>query len=167
MTGTNLELIAYLSTHPEGKWDLEPHKEKRSLSANSIYWMMVNQMAKALMISNPRMHNQLLRKYGSHQVISGEEVWIALPDTKETENAVEEDESNHFQPTMKRTGSKRWYLLLKPSHEFNTAEMSRLIEGTADEIRQMGLVPPMDRDIQKALENYERTHNDRTVKGKD
>ena len=167
MTGTNLEIIAYLSTHPEQIWDCEPHKEKRSLSANSIYWMMVHQMAKALMISNPRMHNQLLRKYGSHQVIGGEEVWIALPDTKETENAVEEDEFNHFQPTTKRTGSKRWYLLLKPSHEFDTAEMSRLIEGTADEIRQMGLVPPMDRDIQKALENYERNHNDRTVKGKD
>lgn len=158
MEGNNMELIAYLSTQPEGRWTLEPYKEKRSLSANALYFSMVTQMAKALQISNHRMHNQLLRKYGTQQLIDNEQVWIALPDTHETEEAVEEDEYNHFQPTMRKTGSKRWYVLLKPSHEFDTVEMSRLIDGTADEMRQMGLVPPMDEQIHKALENYERTH---------
>ena len=158
MEGNNMELIAYLSTQPEGRWTLEPYKEKRSLSANALYFSMVTQMAKALQISNHRMHNQLLRKYGTQQLIDNEQVWIALPDTHETEEAVEEDEYNHFQPTMRKTGSKRWYVLLKPSHEFDTVEMSRLIDGTAEELRQIGLVPPMDEQIHKALENYERTH---------
>lgn len=83
-------------------------------------------------------------------------MWVALPDNDETLKTVEEDEYNHFQPTMKKTGSKRWYILLKPSHEFDKAEMSRLIDGAADELRQMGLVPPMDEDIQRALERYEK-----------
>lgn len=155
---SNLEAIAFLSTQPEGTWDIVPHKEKRSLNANALYRMMVTQMAKALQISNPRMHNQLLRKYGTQQLIDGEQVWVALPDTKETEEEVEEDEYNHFQPTMRKTGTKRWYLLLKPSHEFDVAEMSRLIDGTADEMRHMGLVPPMDEAIEKAIQNYERNH---------
>lgn len=160
MTGTALECIAWLSIQKDGQFDVSIHKEKRSLNANALYWSMCNQLAKALMLSNPAMHNQLLRRYGSRKLIDNEEVWIALPDTKATERQIEEDEFNHFLPTMKRTGSKRWYILLKPSHEFDTAEMSRLIEGVADEMRQCGLVPPMDEQIQKALERYEKRRHE-------
>lgn len=156
MIGTNLECISYLSQQKDGKFEVKEYKEKRSLNANALYWKCVAEMAKALQLSNACMHNQLLRKYGSHKVIDGEEVYIALPDTKETERQIDEDEYNHFQPTSQRIKSKRWYLLLKPSHEFDTAEMSRLIEGTAEEMRQMGLIPPQDEVIQKAIERYEK-----------
>jgi hypothetical protein len=162
MIGTALECIAWLSTQKDGTFEVDFHKEKRSLSANALYFKMVREMAKYLHISNPRMHNQLLRKYGVHQLMDGEEVWVALPDTVETEDQVEEDEYNHFQPTLKKTGSKRWYILLKPSHEFDTAEMSRLIDGAADEMRNMGLFPPMDEDIKRAIENYEKRHKKET-----
>ena len=158
MIGTAMECIAWLSTQKEGMFEVETHKEKRSLNANALYHKMVGQMAKALHLSNASMHNLLLRKYGVHQLIENEEVYVALPDTPETEKKVEEDEETHFQPTNKRTGSRRWYVMLKPSHEFTTAEMSRLIDGTADEMRQMGLIPPMDEEIHKAIEYYERTH---------
>ena len=157
MIGTALECIAWLSTQKDGTFEVDFHKEKRSLNANALYHKMVGQMAKALQLSNASMHNLLLRKYGVHQLIENEEVYVALPDTPETEKKVEEDEETHFQPTNKRTGSRRWYVMLKPSHEFTTAEMSRLIDGTADEMRQMGLIPPMDEDIHKAIENYERS----------
>jgi len=162
MIGTALECIAWLSTQKDGTFEVDFHKEKRSLSANALYFKMVREMAKTLHISNPRMHNQLLRKYGVHQLMDGEEVWIALPDNVEVEDQVEEDEYNHFQPTLKKTGSKRWYILLKPSHEFDTAEMSRLIDGAADEMRNMGLFPPMDEDIKRAIENYEKRHKKET-----
>ena len=155
--GTIMECIAHLSTLKEGLYEIHEHKEKRTLSANALYWKCVSEMAKAMFISNACMHNQLLRKYGSHKVVDGEEVYVALPDTKETERQIDEDESNHFQPTNQRIKSKRWYILLKPSHEFDTAEMSRLIEGTADEMRQMGLVPPQDEIIQKSFERYEKS----------
>ena len=160
MVGTNLECISFLSQQKDGRYEVKEFKEKRSLSANSLYWKCVTEMAKALQLSNACMHNQLLRKYGSHKTVDNEEVWLALPDTKETERQVDEDEYNHFQPTMKKTGSRRWYILLKPSHEFDTAEMSRLIEGVADEMRQMGLVPPQDELIQKAIERYEKKGKD-------
>lgn len=156
MVGTNFECIAFLSQQKDGKYEVKEYKERRTLSANALYWKCVSEMAKSLHLSNACMHNQLLRKYGSHKVIDGEEVYIALPDTKETERQVDEDEYNHFQPTLQKIKSKRWYLLLKPSHEFDTAEMSRLIEGTADEMRHMGLIPPQDELIQKAIERYEK-----------
>ena len=158
MIGTTMECIAYLSTQSEGTFRVEPCKEKRSLNANALYFKMVGKMAAALRISTPAMHNQLLRKYGEAEVVDGEEVWVALPDTEETERKVDEDGEYHFLPTNKKTGSKRWYKMLKPSHEYDTAQMSRLIDGAAEEMRQMGLVPPMDEEIEKAIQAYERKH---------
>lgn len=158
MIGTTMECIAYLSTQSEGTFRVEPCKEKRSLNANALYFKMVGKMAAALRMSIPAMHNQLLRKYGEAEIIDGEEVWVALPDTEEAEKKADEDTENHLLPTNKKTGSRRWYKMLKPSHEFDTAQMSRLIDGTADEMRQMGLVPPMDEEIEKAIQAYERKH---------
>ena len=157
-TGTAMDCIAFLSVQKEGTFDIYPHEEKRSVSANALYRKCVGKMASVLGISNAKMHNLLLRKYGVTEEMDGDNVWIALPDTEEVERQIEEDEFNHFQPTMKKTGSKRWYLLLKPSHEFSVKEMSRLIDGTAEEMRQMGLVPPMDEEIEKAIQAYERKH---------
>ena len=155
--GTAKELIVYLlGQDPNTVFDLAIHKEKRSLSANALYWQMCTQMAKAIHITNQAMHNQLLRKYGSQMLIDNQEVWAALPDTDEAEAQVEQDKYNHLLPTSKKTGKRRWYKLLKPSHEFDTSEMSRLIDGAADEMRQMGLIPPMDEDIHKAIEQYEK-----------
>ena len=159
MIGTTIECIAYLSSQPERKYEVKPYHEKRSLSANALYWSCVNQLAKALCISNACMHNQLLRKYGPHLIIDGEEVFVALPDTEKAERQIEEDEINHFLPTRYKDKSKRWYVMLKPSHEFDAAEMSRLIEGVADEMRICGLVPPQDEIIQKAIEQYERKNH--------
>lgn len=160
MTGTALECIAFLSQQKiDARFDVEIHEEKRSINANALYRKMAGQMASAMNLSNACMHNQLLRKYGVLEEVGGDNVWIALPDTKEAERQVEEDEYNHFQPTMRKTGNMRWYLLIKPSHEYTVKEMSRLIDGTAEEMRQMGLIPPTDEVISKAIERYERTHH--------
>lgn len=154
--GTPLECISYLARLKDGIYEVKPYHPKRSLSANALYWQMVTKMASSLRISNSYMHNQLLRRYGVIEEIDGQEVWIAVPDTAEAEKRADEDEIYHLKPTPKIYKSKRWYLLLKPSHEFNSAEMSRLIDGTASEMREMGLVPPMDEDIQRAIERMEK-----------
>ena len=154
--GTILECIAFLSKQTEGEFEIKDYHPKRSISANALYWQMVTQMASSLRITNAYMHNQLLRRYGVIEEMDGQEVWIAVPDTAEAEKRADEDEIYHLKPTPKIYKSKRWYLLLKPSHEFNSAEMSRLIDGTASEMREMGLVPPMDEDIQRAIERMEK-----------
>lgn len=159
MIGTTLECIGFLSQQTEGRWEVTEYHEKRSLNANALYWQCVTQMAKAMRVSNAYMHNLLLQKYGVRQLIGGQEVWVALPDTPQAQRDTEEDANNHLEPTTMRTGSRRWYVMLKPSHEFDTSEMSRLIDGVSDEMRQCGLVPPQDEQIVKALEKYEKGKN--------
>lgn len=159
MTGSVIECIAWLSQQKEGTFEVNPFHEKRSLNANAMYFKMCGQMAKAINISTAHMHNLLLRKYGEVEIVDGQEVFFALPDTPEAEKQVEEDAVNHFLPTQQKIGSRRWYKLLKPSHEFDTVQMARLIDGAAEEMRQMGLTPPMDEQIQKAIELYDEKHN--------
>ena len=39
-------------------------RDKRSLDANSYYWVLLSRLAEAVGISKPRAHNLMLRKYG-------------------------------------------------------------------------------------------------------
>lgn len=158
MIGTTLECIGFLFQQTEGKWEVTEYHEKRSLNANALYWQCVTQLAKAMRVSNAYIHNRMLIKYGSHWLVDGQEVWVALPNTDKALHDAEEDTNTHLEPTDELTSSKkrRWYIMLKPSHEFDTSEMSRLIDGIAYEMRYAELVPPQDEQIAKALERYEK-----------
>lgn len=130
----------------DGLYDvtIKPHREKRSLDANAYYWALVGQLAKALNMSASRTHNILLRRFGALEEYDGQAVFIVLPDTVEAEEKAYESETFHVKPTVQvKLGndgkSYRTYLLLKGSHEYDTAEMSRLIDGVIDECKNVGI----------------------------
>lgn len=109
-----------------------------------MYWSVLGQIAKALNISNNRAHNLMLRRYGAVETIDGKTVKLVLPDTEEAAQRADEAESYHIKPTSQvKVGmdgiNYRTYLLLKGSHDMDTAEMTRLIDGVMDEAKQMGI----------------------------
>jgi hypothetical protein len=163
MNGTNLECISYLSQQPENRWTVEPFKEKRSLSANSLYWSCVTDIAKAEHKPTSMIHNELLRQCGFMKDYNGEYIRVLLPDTDEIENKTLVDMNNHLMPVRGDKGIKiigdrqyRWYMMLKHSADFDSKEMSILIDHTIEQMREYGLVPPTERDIQKALDRMEK-----------
>ena len=165
MEGNNMEIIAYLSTQPEGRWVLEPYKEKRSLSANSLYWACVTKLAAAMKEPNAFVHNLMLRRLGILELYDEQPARILLPDSEVADHQTMYDTDYHLYPVRgtsgvvnTKEGRMRWYMMLKHSSDFNTAEMSRLIDAISDEMRHTGIVPPQDEEIQRALDNYERTH---------
>ena len=124
--------------------DIKRHRKRRSLDQNDMYWGLLSKVAEAAKISKPRAHNLMLRRYGQLMTFDGEVARLVLPDTDETEDKIAEMEHNHYKPTSEvRPGKNgkmyRTYLLLKGSHEMDTAEMKRLIDGVMDEAKQMGL----------------------------
>lgn len=166
---TNLEAIAYLSTQPEGLWDITPHKTKRSLNQNSLYWMAVGIIAKALKKPNCYIHNLLLRRCEIYEQIDGKVVCVPLPDTDEAELWAEYHELYHYKPTLERftntNGTEwRWYKVLKGSKEYNMEEMARLIDIAIDQLESMGLMLPQDAATVKALEEHEKIKSERTHK---
>ena len=124
--------------------EIKRHRKRRSLDQNAMYWSILGQIAKALGISNSKAHNIMLRSYGQLERYGEQIVYVVLPDTEEAAEQADEAESYHIKPTSQvKVGmdgiNYRTYLLLKGSHDMDTAEMKRLIDGVMDEAKQMGL----------------------------
>ena len=121
--------------------EIKRYRKRRSLDQNAMYWSILGQLAKALRISDSRAHNLMLRRYGAVETIDGKTIKL---DTEEAAQRADEAESYHIKPTSQvKVGmdgiNYRTYLLLKGSHDMDTAEMKRLIDGVMDEAKQMGL----------------------------
>lgn len=128
----------------ELKLRLCKYSKKRSLNANSYYWALLSEMASINRISLNRQHNLLLRRYGQLEKIADNIVVVDIPDIAGNESIVDESETVHLKPTARVRRSKngteyRTYIMLRGSHTYDSREMSRLIEGTISEAKEMGI----------------------------
>lgn len=138
-------------------------KRHRSLDANAYYWQLVTKLADVFRTSKPAMHNILLRRYGQYEMIDGKAVYIVIPDTPQAEKKILEDEYVHLKPTSQvKTGKDglpyRTYMMLRGSHDYDTREMSVLIDGLVSECKEVDIetIPPDE--LRRLMERYERTH---------
>lgn len=114
--------------------EIKRYRRKRSLDANAYYWVLVTKLANALGETNQEMHNKALRQYGQPEIVDGREVLVYLPDTDEARYRADNASEYHLDPTSELSvepdGSIfRIYRLLRGSRTYNTAEMTRLING--------------------------------------
>ena len=138
---------------------LKPHREGRSRNANAYFYALVGKLADALNTSKAYIHNLMLRRYGQIQVVDGRPVWLILPDTDEVTEKLDEDETIHVCPTNEvKTGKDgriyRTYLLLKGSHEFDTKEMSVLIDGVVSECKAAGIETLPSSEIEEIKQKW-------------
>lgn len=135
--------------------EIKKHRERRSLDANAYYWLLVGKIGKATGESKNRIHNIMLDRYGELD---------AMPDGSLILFCIRDDIDYlefpylHLKPTQKTLskGSRiyRWYFQIKGSSEYNTAEMSRLIDGIISECREMEIetIPP--EELERMMEAY-------------
>ena len=162
MTGTAAQLVLMLAKIADADsriYDVIEHKEKRSLNQNSYYWKLLSQVADKLRMSKSCLHNNMLRHYGQRMMIDDKCVYVPIPDTDEAENTALESETVHLKPTSSITTGKdgvtyRYYVMLRGSHEYNTYEMSVLVEGIVQEARQLGIetLTPAELEDMRRLE---------------
>lgn len=137
---------------------LTKYREKRSLDANAYYWQLLSKLAEAEETSKPYMHNKMLRRYGQTAVLDGKTVFLVIPDTEEAENKALEAETFHIKPTSQVKEGKdgvmyRTYKMLKGSSEYDTYEMSKLIDGLVAECKENGIetLPPEELERMKTM----------------
>lgn len=142
--------------------EIKRHREKRSLDANAYYWLLVGKIRKATGDSNNRIHNMMLDRYGELE---------RMPDGSLIPFCIRDDIDHlefpypHLKPTQKTLskGDKlfRWYYQIKGSSEYNTAEMSHLIDGIVSECKEMGIetIPP--EELERMMEAYGKKYSDR------
>ena len=177
MTGPAKELVfllAKIADEDTKVYDIVDHKEKRSLSQNAYYHVLLGKVADKLRISKSRLHNDMLTHYGQRMLIDDKPVIIYVPDTEESENTALESDTVH----MKRTSSVltgndeivyRAWVMLRGSHEYNTKEMSILLDGLIQEAKQLDIetLTPSQiaemRQLEQAAEDRKNAQKDKST----
>lgn len=120
---------------------LVPWREKRSLNANAYFHKLCQMMADVLGTSLTEVKNQMIIDYGQLRFRADGEVEHSIkPDGYEFLR----DEVNHYMPTQKTQLLDngvvyRVYIEKRGSHTYDTKEMSRLIDGTVQEAKDLGI----------------------------
>jgi hypothetical protein len=172
MIGTALDIITALwkSKDSDTKYELKEYRKKRSKSQNAYYWSLLGEVARVTGIHSARIHNENLRHLGLVFKVGGELVITFLPDTEEGEQTALESEELHLQPTSQVKDGKRCrlraYKLLRGSSDFNTAEMSALVDLMIEEAKAQGIetMPPDELARIRQYEQQNEAHQ-HTSKG--
>lgn len=125
--------------------EIKKHSNRRSNNQNSMYWSILSQIAERLSVSNARMHNYMIQRYGVPLVFKERICETRLVDDDEIYNDVMEDLHTHLKPTsgieIGTDGTVfRIYHLMKGTSEMTVEEMKRMIDGLFDEARNLGIV---------------------------
>ena len=141
MTGTAAEIIQYLFDQDKTKrWDIKEHREKRSLDANAYFHVLCDKLRLKLGISMARCKNHLIADYGQIQYLPDGAPMIYK--TNAPEEYMAELETIHtkcVKVTEENGKEVFFYRLYRGSHEYDTKEMSQLIDGTVQECKAVGI----------------------------
>lgn len=112
------------------------HREKRSLNANAYFHLLAGKIAEANGTSLTHEKNAFIREYGQYEYIDGMIPTITVK--AEYEDRMLDLESVHVK-TVERPGDVVKMAFMRGSHTYNTAEMSRLIDGTVEAAKELGI----------------------------
>lgn len=143
--------------------EVKQFREKRSLDANAYYWQLLTQLSDALNVSKPFLHNRMLRQYGQLMIIDEQAVYTVLPDSEEAERTISNAETYHLKPTAQVKEGKggkmyRTYMMLRGSSDYDTKEMSVLINGLVEECKEAGIETMTPDELRRMFQNEEKHH---------
>lgn len=126
-------------------------KERRSMSANAYFHVLVNKLACAMQISNDECKKWLVRSYGTIAEMGGCPVMITLPKGADPEA---------FYPYYEKIyGDERTdtYQLFKQTHVLNTKEFHRLLDGTISECKEQGIETMSEDELRRLYAQADKT----------
>ena len=134
ITGTINQIMMQLlgaALEPTKQWvcEVREKRDKRSLNANGYYWQLVGQLSKWSGKSKIYIHNDMIEHYGQPELQDREPIYVMLLDSI---NYKELPYMHLAWTNNVRYGDSktyRAYKVMKGSHEYDTAEFSRLVDG--------------------------------------
>lgn len=132
--------------------EIKKYRSKRSLDANAMLWYCIGKMANALREDKWNIYLNLLRSYGQYTYIVVKEK--AVRKMKECWRECEEVGEIII------NGEKAIQLLCYyGSSTYDTKEFSILLDGTIQEMKNIGLQTPSSKEMRLALEKWENMKN--------
>lgn len=127
----------------------KPYRKKRSLNANDLMWKCIGEIAAALRADKWDIYLKMLKRYGkyTHICVKPKAVEAVRAQWRESEVVGE----------VKVNGQKAYQMLCYfGSSTYDTKEFSVLLDGIISEMKELGLELPMPKEMQRALELWEK-----------
>lgn len=184
MIGTGAEIIRYLTEpeqaeKPDIRYEITPHKGKRSRDANNYFWLLVHQIAKILKLSDLEVHDEFLSHHRNYYYNDdGSFDWKVSDQTPNKYGFIRERVKNDYNyyidsgMTVKLekedgrkckdkngkeiVGNVFWHI--KGTHQMNTAEMSRIISEVVAEAENHGIPTITPREMEKMMKQWGIKH---------
>ena len=131
MIGNAQAIITWLFEQDKKKiFEIKEKKKKRSLTANSYYWSLLNQLASVMRMDNQECHFLMLKRYGQYEVVS-----------------IRSDVSLHsyfkyYEEIGKgKVNGKEFthYKIYKGSSQMDSKEFAILLDGVISECEEVGI----------------------------
>ena len=124
---------------------IDKHREKRSLNANAYLWKLVTEIGNVLNKSKEEVYLQMLIDYGQSEMVSilseidvkGYFKYYKLAGT----SILNDKEFNH-------------YKIYKGSSEYDTKEMSILLNGVVQEAKNLGIKTKDDIELERLIKEW-------------
>lgn len=131
MIGNAQAIIAWLFEQDKQKiFEIKEKKKKRSLTANSYYWSLLNQLASVMRMDNQECHFLMLKRYGQYEVVSIRSD-VSLHDYFKYYEEIGKGKVNGKEFTH--------YKIYKGSSQMDSKEFAILLDGVRSECEEVGI----------------------------
>ncbi len=139
-----------LDTNKIYKFTAKENKKKRSLNANSFYWVLLQELAEKLNLPKEEIYRQHIRELGAF-------ISLHIQDNG-LEEFLEKWSSNGIGWVCEVDNSKidgcATVFAYYGSSTYDTKQMSRLIEQLIQDCHQLGILTPQDKEIERIIEEW-------------
>ena len=131
MEGTAEEIVKWLFSQDREKiFEIKEKKRRRSLNANAYAWLLIGKLADVLRISKDECYILMLKRYGQSEMVSV----VSEIDVRGYFKYYEE-----VGKTFLQGKNFTHYRVYKGSSEYDTREMSILVDGIVSEAKEVGI----------------------------
>ncbi|MBR2248704.1 MAG: hypothetical protein IKE89_03565 [Bacilli bacterium] len=146
MVGNKNDIIKYLLTKPDTKqYEIKEHRQKRSLSANAYCWVLCTKIAEVLNSTKDEVYLEELKRYGQALI-------VPVGKDKKPDGYFK-----YYQFEGRRKLNDReldFYKVFKGSSEYDSKEMSVLINGIVEDAKELGIETLEDIRIKELIKEW-------------
>ena len=132
--------------------DIKEYSKKKSLSANAYFHVLCGKIADAMTISKAHAKNMLVTKYGQLMYARDDVACIKSNLTIEQVQEMEEPHLKFIQ--FSEEENAYFYYIYRGVRTYTSQEMSKLIEGTVADAKELGIQTETPEEIERMKQTW-------------
>lgn len=144
-TRDKIGVLKLKTQSPEKVLDLQikEHREKRSLDANAYFHVLLSKIAEKTNVGLEDVKKRIVEDYGTVAFVARIPADADLETIYKYSKLIGESKGT-------KTPCNDWYIF-KPTHELNTKEMARLIDGVIQEAKQLDIETKTPKELAEMM----------------